>query len=356
MGTVVANTYMQSRANDGADAPMSYTPGTNPGDWRPTGSGSAVTPQWGNVRPFAMTSGSQFRPPPPAGATSMAALLASSTYAAQLNEVKGLGSQNSTTRTADQTQIAFFWANDLNGTYKPPGQLFDHTQALSRAKALSKLANIKLFALVAFSMADAAIAAWDTKYNTDIDLWRPETAIKLADQDGNPATTRDLDWTPLPGFSPAFPAYVSGHATFAGAWASVMRFWFGTDNVTFTGGTNDPGVPVGTTRTFTSFTAAAAENARSRIYLGVHYQFDADNGVATGTKVGDNATAKAVQPNHVVTDPDTDPPIYRIFAGKYGPLSKCQLYGQRPINEHRWSSYYCERDFSQPDLYNLYIW
>lgn len=141
-------------------------------------------------------------------------------------------------------------------------------------------------------MADAAIAAWDRKDDTPIDLWRPETAIALADADNNPATDPDTTWQPLSAdrsgvhFSPCWPAWISGHAALSGAWAGVMRTEFG-DRVSFTATTKDPHA-VGVTRRFSSFTAAATENARSRIYLGVHYQFDADDGLATGLSIGDH--------------------------------------------------------------------
>jgi membrane-associated phospholipid phosphatase len=122
-----------------------------------------------------------------------------------------------------------------------------------------------------------------------VDLWRPVTAIQLAGTDGNPYTTADPYWLPL-GPSPCFPAWISGHATLAGAWSRVMIAEFG-DAVTYTGSTEDP-LAVGVTRTFTSFTSAAVEDARSRIYLGVHFQFDGDDGRATGTNVGNLTTTR----------------------------------------------------------------
>jgi PAP2 superfamily len=119
------------------------------------------------------------------------------------------------------------------------------------------------------------------RYDTDIDLWRPASAIREADTDGNPETIKDENWQPLSinpmgkHFSPPFPAYISGHATFGAAHSGVMRNFFGTDNITFTVGTDDPNAKC-VKRTFNSFTAAALENGRSRVYLGVHYQWDAD--------------------------------------------------------------------------------
>ena len=288
-GKVVQN-IMTARANDGLGNNTAYTPSITAGQWRPTDSSPAATPNWGLVKPFGLTSGSQFRPPLPGGFSTISAMLTSSAYATQVNEVKTAGSATATPaqRTADQTVAAYFWANDVNGTYKPPGQLYKMTQIVANARAGTN--KIKLFALVSMAMADAAIAAWDAKYDTSIDLWRPETAIHEPQSDGNSATTPDGAWTPLSNdrngvhFSPAFPAYVSGHATFAAAWAGVMKRFYATDAVTFTATTEDPHAS-GVTRTFTSFTAAANEDALSRLWLGVHYRWDADQGLATGDKV-----------------------------------------------------------------------
>ena len=301
VGEAAARAMVAARADDGSDDTTAYVPGTLPGDWRPTGSGPAVGPYWFRVRPFALERGDQFRPPRPAGFASITELLRSVEYAAQLNEVKLLGQAGSTARTAEQTETAHFWANDLDGTYKPPGQLLDITRIVAEIRGLDIAQNARLFALVSLALADAALAAWDAKYATDLDLWRPETAIQLADTDGNAGTSPDKGWQPLSAdragkhFSPAFPAYVSGHATLAGAHAAVLRAFFGTDNLTFTAGTEDPHAK-GVTRRFNSFTQAALENARSRVYLGVHYQWDADHGFLTGTAVGDRVAATRLRP------------------------------------------------------------
>jgi membrane-associated phospholipid phosphatase len=306
IGGAAAQAMIDFRVGDGSPDTSTYPASTTPGVWRETGSGPAATPSWGLVRPFTMTSGSQFRPAGPAGYSTISALLASPEYAAQVNEVKALGRATGSTRTADQTQAAWFWANDLNGTYKPPGQLFALTQIVAKQAKLTQAGNARLFALVGLSMADAAIAAWDAKYLTDIDLWRPETAIQLAGTDGNAATTADTAWKPLSAdqngvnFSPSFPAYISGHATFAASWAEAMRSFFGSDTMRFTGTTEDPHA-VGVTRSFTTFSAAATENARSRIYLGVHYQFDADSGISTGTALASNAAANFIRPTSSYT-------------------------------------------------------
>lgn len=309
-GEAVGNLMLQSRASDGSTDKMPYTPGNEPGDWRPTGSGDAVTPRWANVKPFAIMAKDQFRPPFPAGYSTKRDLLKSAEYSTQLNEVKRLGAANSVARTSEQRQIAFFWANDLDGTYKPPGQLFRFTQIVANQRNLSLEAKARLFALVGLALADAGIAAWDAKYPTDenaskpgtpkISLWRPETAIRLADTDDNLLTQQDPTWEALSvdragkRFSPAFPAYVSGHATFGAAHAGIMRNFFGTDNVNFELETDDPNAS-GIKRAFSSFSAAALENGRSRVYLGVHYQWDADHGYITGSALADYVFANQLQ-------------------------------------------------------------
>jgi hypothetical protein len=303
VGQAAAQAMLAARYGDGADDDAPYVNGTEPGDWRPTGSGPAANPNWGSVRPFVMPTGQSFRPPRPGGYAYKAQMLASSEYAAQQREVKRLGRFDSTARTPEQTEIAFFWANDVDTTYKPPGQLFEMTRVVSQQKGLDVVQNARLFALVALAMGDAAIVAWDAKYDTNLDVWRPESAITLADTDGNPATHRDANWKPLSKdpatgkhFSPPFPAYISGHATFGATCAAVLRRFFGTDNVTFKLGTEDPNLPTGVTRTYNSFTMAALEEARSRVYVGVHFQWDGDHGFLSGTALGEFVHDHALTP------------------------------------------------------------
>ncbi|MGW5667305.1 vanadium-dependent haloperoxidase [Micromonospora sp. NPDC003776] len=305
IGSASAQAMIDFRANDGSPDTSTYVDGTIAGQWRRTNltdpTATAVTPSWGLLKPFAMTSNTQFRPGPPGGYTSYGALLTSQLYADQVDEVKRLGANNSTTRTTDQTQAGWFWANDLDGTYKPPGQLFTHTQIVARSAKLTQAGNARLFALVGIAMGDAAIVAWDAKYQTNIDLWRPETAIHEPQDDNNAATKPDGNWKPLSAdtkgvnFSPAFPSYTSGHATFAAAWAGAMKGFFGTGAFRFVGTTDDPHA-VGVQRAFTGFDAAATENARSRVYLGVHYQFDADAGMSSGSQLANYVTGNLLRP------------------------------------------------------------
>lgn len=296
IGKAAADTLLSARANDGALAPAAYTPDGVPGAWAATGPESAATPQWGSLKPFGMSTSSQFRPPLPGGFATYPELLRSAQYAEQVDEVRRFGGHSDTQRTtilrtAEQTEIATFWANDLDSTYKPPSQLFQHTRIIARKKVLTPVQNTRLLALVAMALADAAITAWDAKYHTPIDLWRPVSAINHADLDGNDATTADADWRPLSSrndgssFTPPFPAYVSGHATFAGAWAAVLRTYFATDDIAFSATTNDS-YNGGIYRRFNTLSAAAEENALSRLFLGVHYRWDGEQGLAAGEAVG----------------------------------------------------------------------
>ncbi|MGW4500146.1 vanadium-dependent haloperoxidase [Micromonospora sp. NPDC004336] len=322
MGSAAAQAMIDFRANDGSADTTAYAHSETAGSWRPTQGKPAVTPNWGRVKPFGLTSGSQFRPGPPLGISDIGDLLRSEGYAAQVDEVRRLGRHDSTQRRAGETRQAFFWANDLPGSYLPPGQLFEHTQIMATQGKLTQAGNAKLFALVAFAMADAAITAWDAKYQTGIDLWRPETAIQEPQSDGNSATVPDPTWQPLSvnggvRFSPSFPSYTSGHATFAGAWAGVMRGFFGSDSFRFNATTEDPNSAPDEVRWFTTFTAAAAENARSRVYLGVHYQFDADAGLSSGTSVANHLTANYLRPTATYE-------FDGFYIGGSGPLTSVQ--------------------------------
>nr|WP_231126793.1 vanadium-dependent haloperoxidase [Motilibacter aurantiacus] len=296
------------RANDGSSNTTPYTFDGVPGAWqftneapnpagqRPKGcqvQSDIATPNWGNVTPFSVKPA---RPAYPANATSYSQLLGSAEYAADLDEVRRLGAYDSTERTIDQTQAAFFWANDLAGTTTPPGQLLDITADVAPTHPVysgDELGQSHLLASVSIALADAAIAVWDTKFLGPLDIWRPVTAIN------HPAA---IGWKPLSRdttgihFSPCFPAWTSGHSGFAGAWQAMMdRSFNGAASFTFTATTSDPNVPPGTTRAFTSFTQAAEENARSRVWLGVHFNFDARDGLAVGRAVGSTSwRAKAI--------------------------------------------------------------
>ena len=273
LGRSVADSVLTKRSTDGSNAPSSYTTSSAMGHWQPTPPNNAapVLPQWGSITPFTLQSSSQFRPSgPPA--------LSSVEYAADVNQVQAVGSQNSTSRTVDQKETALFWA-DGAGTFTPPGHWNLITEQLAVVKRNTLAENARLFALLDCAEADAGIAAWDSKYVYD--LWRPITAIRMADQDGNDATIADSTWTPLI-TTPPFPEYVSGHSTFSSAASVILASVFG-DNTSFA--TTSIGLP-GVVRSFTSFTQAAEEAGMSRIYGGIHYNSANKDGLTLGQLVG----------------------------------------------------------------------
>jgi hypothetical protein len=273
LGKAAGDGMIALRANDGSTNYVDYTPGSGPGVWQPTPPAydNALLPQWATLQPFAMTSDSQFRPAGPPALDSQA-------WATAVNEVQSIGRADSTTRTADQTQIARFWA-DGGGSYTPPGHWNTIAQTVAQQAGDSLADDARLFAVLDTTMADAAIVAWDAKYAYN--AWRPITAIQNADTAGNPAVQADPTWTPLL-ITPNFPEYVSGHSTFSGAAATVLDAFFGT-SVSFTSTTP---TLLGVTRSFTSFDQAAAEAGQSRIYAGIHFQFSNQDGLAAGRALG----------------------------------------------------------------------
>ncbi|MEU3249829.1 vanadium-dependent haloperoxidase [Streptomyces sp. NPDC006997] len=303
LDTTVVNkmvTQMEdARRLDGSENREAYTGTLEPGAWRPTNyadmndpacqtQSDAVDPNWGLVKPFALTSGAQFRPPTPGVYGTYQQLLASDAYEAQVEAVRRVGAEQETTetpevnRTVDQEAAAWFWANDNDGTFKPPGQLLQATRDIATQRGLNTYQNARLFALVSIALADAGIAVRDVKYQTEIDLWRPVSAIR--------ESGIDPEWKPLlknadgVNVNPCFPAWASGHATFGAAWAGIMRRYFNADGIAFDMVTDDPRSPVHT-RHFTSFSAAAREDAYSRVWLGVHFPWDAEDGLTLGEKV-----------------------------------------------------------------------
>ncbi len=258
-GKGVATAYIQLRANDGATNAAAYTPGTLPGEWRPTppGNGAALLPGWGKVTPFAMTSLRQFEPYAPAAVTT-------ANYAFEMNLVKAYGAATGSLRTPDHTEIAEFWANGA-GTETPPGHWNRIAVQVAAAQNLDVVDTARLMALLNIAQADAAICCWETKFT--FNLWRPITAIREADNDDNPGTTGDPNWSPLLA-TPPFPEYTSGHSTFSRAAATVMARFFGTDAIPFTTGSD--GLP-GVTRSYPGFGAAADESGLSRIFGGIHF-------------------------------------------------------------------------------------
>lgn len=284
LGQSIADQILALRAADGSDAVVPYTPGTEPGDWQPTppAFAPALLPQWPGVTPFAMTSADQFF-------VNNIPALDSPEYAAAFAEVQEIGSLTSATRTQDQTDIALFWANGA-GTATPPGHLNMLAHIVAEQEGLSLSENARLFAQLNVALADAAIMSWEAKYATN--FWRPVTAIRAADTDGNDATEADPEWTPLI-VTPPFPSYTSGHSSFSGAAAGVLIDFFGTDAISYTLPSEHP---LAADRHFTSFSQAAQESADSRLFGGIHWRFDNEDGLASGMALGQFVAGTILQP------------------------------------------------------------
>jgi hypothetical protein len=276
-GRAVADALIVSRTNDGATAPSTYTPapaGGTPGTYELTpGATTVLTPQWGDVTPWGLIDVTTFRPAPPPA-------LDSAQYAADFNYTKSVGGTSSTTRTDDQTQLAHFWADLPGHGVTPPGHWDEIAEHLSLRGNLTLRQNAKLFGVLNIGLADAAICCWDAKYLYN--FWRPVTAINDPRASTiNPATSSDPTWRPLWN-TPNFPSYTSGHSTFSGAADSILTAFFGR-KTSFTMGSDDmPGV----TRRFASFTDAADEAGESRIFGGIHFEFDNQAGLTSGRALG----------------------------------------------------------------------
>ena len=212
VGTETATLFLASRAGDGRNAPIIYTPGSGPGAWIPTPPAflPPLVVYLRQMRPFALESASQFRADPPPA-------LASDQYTQDFNEIKSLGELNSTTRTPEQTEIGLFY------TDPSPLQTARAFRRLAQDNQMSLADNARLFAQLYVSVADAAIASVETKYYYG--FWRPITAIRAADTDGNPDTTADPNWNSLFA-TPNFPDYVSTHFSTWDGFSETIRQFF----------------------------------------------------------------------------------------------------------------------------------
>jgi membrane-associated phospholipid phosphatase len=277
-GQAAAAAILALRSSDDLTAAITrpYTPGpANPGVYQPTPPLSfVILAGWGDLPPFAMSSPSQFRSRPPASVDS-------SRYRRDYNEVKTVGSRSSMTRTATQTETALFWYDVATKEWNLAAQkgLADRSADEWRAARTLALLNI--------SLADSAIASFDTKFHYD--YWRPITAIRRGDSDGNPATRGDPDWEPLC-VTPPFPEYPSTHAATGAAAATTLGLELG-DRHTFSV-TN----PSGASRTYRRFSAAAYEQGVSRIYCGIHFRTAMNKGFVTGGLIAHHADKTLLRP------------------------------------------------------------
>jgi hypothetical protein len=305
LGQAAGAAIIAARADDGSDtqfADFAYPQGTSAGEYQFTEIPFAAAPGWGNVTPFVLARADQFRPQPPYPVscaprdpktyTGSCAL-----YARDLEDIKNYGGAGANIRTPDETQIALFWLESS------PLGWNRIARSVSARFGYDLWENARLLALLNAGMADGYIASFSTKYHYN--LWRPQTAIRLADTDGNPYTVGDPTWTALAAPTPPVPDYESAHAVEGAIAAEVMRRVFGTDQVSFDscsltlpnvaeqcGGANE------VRREFISFSQAAAENGRSRVLCGYHFQNAVTQGVKHGRRIGAEAVRRYLRPTH----------------------------------------------------------
>jgi hypothetical protein len=295
LGRHCARVILALRAIDGSDAAqVPYVPGSDPGDYRFTFPfdipglpvyGFVADPLWGQVDPFVLQSAAQFRSPPPYGAPTNAEAVRTAMYTIDFDEIRQKGALAGSTRTADESEIAKFWVENS------PLGWNRIARTVAGARGLGGWELARLFALLQLAEADAYLASFETKYFYR--FWRPYTAIRLADGDGNPDTIADANWLPFDPVTPPVPDYNSAHSAAGGAARAVLARFFGTDGLHFAQtSTSLPGV----TRHYASFTAAADENGRSRILVGFHFRHAVDEGRLQGERVGHWVFERALQP------------------------------------------------------------
>ena len=273
LGAKAAAAIVALRQNDGTNVDLfspNYTPGTQPGDYQfvpPYDFAFAEDLRY--ATPFGLKSPKQFRVPAPPALTSR-------TYAKSYNEVKSVGAINSTTRTTDQSNYANWWYEGSEIGWARVARVTTTSEELELWRAA------RMFALVNMTLYDSYLAGWDSKYHWD--FWRPYTAIRAGDTDGNLSTVKDASWQNYLE-TPPVQDYPSTHSVLGAGAAEVLKRAFRTDHVPFSmdSTTSLPANPV---RSFTTFTQAADENADSRVMAGIHFRFSTEQGQALGRKVG----------------------------------------------------------------------
>lgn len=275
VGEEVAAKVLEWRATDGADAPNTYRPVSTPGAYVSTT--LPIGTQWASMTPWLMERASQFHPAPPP-------VLSSPEWAADYNEIKEIGGKKSTRRTAEQTEAARFW------TITGPQSFDPVVRQLASAPGRSLSQNARLFALVEMAVADSYIAVFEAKYA--FNFWRPITAIRNGDLDGNEATVRDASWEPLVD-TPLHPEYPCAHCINSGAARAVLESEFGAGPNPLT--MTSPAAP-GAVHKWATIAEYAEEVSLARIYGGLHYRNSTVVGKAMGKKIGELAVQSYLKP------------------------------------------------------------
>jgi hypothetical protein len=276
LGEAVAAKVLEARANDGSNAPDAYRPRTTPGVYVPTA--ITISSMWPDMKPFVMAKGSQFRPVPPIS-------LESKEWATDYKELKNYGGQSSAKRTAQQTETAHFW---LVG---PPVAYHPFVRQLVTAKQMSVVDSARFMAFVSIGLTDAIIAVLDAKYHYN--FWRPITAIRNGDMDGNPDTDREATWQPIAP-TPMHPEYPCAHCMQSGTVAGVIKAVLGSAEIPEIAMTS-PTAP-GVTHRWTNMTAFTDEIANARIWAGFHYRFSTRVGTEIGLQIGEYVVKNVMQP------------------------------------------------------------
>jgi hypothetical protein len=255
--------------------------GTEAGEWRPTPPAnlSGMFEFLGYTEPLTLLRPSQFRPSEPPPLTSM-------DYAREYDEVKAIGSVNSTTRTAAETDLAHFWSDNFVAQWNRA------LRAIIEAHVPDIGEGARLLALANLAAADAAITAWDSKFH--FNFWRPITAIREGDNDGNPNTVGDPAWSSLIA-TPPYPDYTSGANNLTGAFTQTLELFFGTDDFQFSV-TSNAALAIQKTRNFARFSDAAQEVVDARVLLGIHFRFADEAARTQGSRVAHWVTQKFLRP------------------------------------------------------------
>jgi hypothetical protein len=273
VGAGAASAIVELRQDDGTEVDLfspDYEPGTRPGDYQFVPPYDVtLAKDFRDATPFGLRSARQFRvPAPPA--------LRSRAYAKAYNEVRSVGAVDSTTRTADQSSYAHWWYESAEIGWARIARVTTTSEDLELWRAA------RMFALLSMTFYDGYLAGWDSKYHWD--RWRPTTAIRAGDTDGNRRTVKDAGWESYLEVPPVSD-YPSTHSVLGAGAAEVLRRGFRTDRVPFAMDSTTA-LPTDPVRSFTTFTQASDENADSRVRAGIHFRFSTKQGKALGRDVG----------------------------------------------------------------------